>query len=463
MQFVFRVDPRHRLSFHVVTDILLHQPHRWPLVALQPRTLHAAQKVCLLALQLGGGEAMAQDALHLFQHRVQPALDAVFVDPRRRVQHGGVGQQQPLPEPRPDERRIGHLGALEQAGVGHHREQRPGQQVPIRCQALTGPGRQLGVDAERGGTHLRVGIHRHTRFGMRRNGVLGTHRGRLGTRRALLVRVALRRRSEVSADALHHLFRIEIAHHGHRHQVGPVPALIEGAQVVRRGRLDHLGQADREPLGVARIPEQHGVLQVSDARARATPGAPFLQYHPAFLFHLLRIEGNGERPVAEHLERGLDYGGIVRWYLDLVDGFVERGVGVEIGAELGTDRFQVFDDFVPGKAFGTVESHVLDVVREAALVLLLEDRAGAQGQPELGAVERFAVFLDVVGQAVAERAAVRVGVERKVALRGLRPGQRCAGGERQDGGGQDRERTDSRRCGTGRMGMHEQKDTVRPA
>ena len=357
----------------------------------------------------------------------------------------------------------GHLGALEQPGVGHHREQRPGQQVPIRCQALTGPGRQLGVDAQRGRTHFRVGIHRHARFGMRRNGVLGTHRGRLGTRRALLVRVALRRRGEVAADQLHYRFRIEVADHGHGHQVGPVPALVEGAQVVRGGHLDHLGQADREPLGVARLPEQHGVLQIPDARARAAAGAPFLQHHPAFLLHLLRIEGDCECPVAENLERGLDYRGIVRRYLDLVDGLVERGVGVQVRAELGADRLQVLDDLVSRKALGAVERHVLDVVREAAFVLLLEDRAGAYGQPELGAVERFAVFLDVPGQAVAERAAVRVGVERKVALRGLRPGHRCDGGERQDGGGQDREHTDSRRCCTGRMGMHEQKDTGYPA
>ena len=446
VQFVLGVDARHRLALHVVADILLHQPHRRPLIALQPHALHAAQQVRLLALQLGGGESVAQDALHLFQHRVEPALDAVLVDPRDGVQHRGVRHKQRLADPRPQERRVGHLGALEQPGVGHHREQRLGNQIPVGGYALTSRWRQLGVDAQYGGTQLRVGIDRHTRFVVRRNRILGTHRGRLGPCRPLLVRLALRRRCEVAADQFHHRLRIEVAHHGHRHQVGPVPALVEADQVVPGGRLDHLRHADREPHGILRLAEQHGKLQVPDARRRAAPRAPLFQHHAALLFHLLRVEGDGEGPVAEDLERGFDYVRVVGWYLDLVDGFIERGVCIQVGAELGADRLQVLDDLVARKALGAVERHVLDVVRETAFVLFLQDRAGAYRQPELRAVERFAVFLDVPGEAVAERAVVRLRVERELPLRRLSPGRRRDDEQDQEGGSRDRVRSDPRAC-----------------
>ena len=57
-----------------------------------------------------------------------------------------------------------------------------------------------------------------------------------------------------------------------------------------------------------------------------------------------------------------------------------------------------------GKCARAVERHVLDEVREPALVVVLEHRAGVDHEPELGAALRLLVGADVVAQAVRQRA-----------------------------------------------------------
>jgi len=64
---------------------------------------------------------------------------------------------------------------------------------------------------------------------------------------------------------------------------------------------------------------------------------------------------------------------------------------------------------------------VLDHVREAALILVLENRAGIHYQSQLGPLLRLVVFADVVAHAVRQDAAGNGGIERKRAV------DRCLG------------------------------------
>ena len=110
------------------------------------------------------------------------------------------------------------------------------------------------------------------------------------------------------------------------------------------------------------------------------------------------------REVLEDEQRAIDHGRVVGRDLQLVDRFVEAGVGVHVRAEPHAERLHEGADGIAGKVPRAVEGHVLDEVRHAALVFVLEHGAGLDGEPQLGARLRLPVLPDVVAEAVRERA-----------------------------------------------------------
>jgi hypothetical protein len=145
---------------------------------------------------------------------------------------------------------------------------------------------------------------------------------------------------ELRLDPALEIVGLEVTHRDHRHQIGAVPVAVVAHHRVPRGGLDDLRLADGDALGVLRAVEQHRRLLVEDAHPRAPPQPPLLQHHPALLLNLLGVEGGAARPVAQHLQRAVDDLRLVGRDLQHVDGLVERGVGVEVGAELGADALE---------------------------------------------------------------------------------------------------------------------------
>ena len=70
-----------------------------------------------------------------------------------------------------------------------------------------------------------------------------------------------------------------------------------------------------------------------------------------------------------------------------------------------------------------VEGQVLDDVGQAALVLVLEDRAGVDDQAQLGPVLRLPVLADPVAEAVRELADRDPGVDRDLLVEGVGGGR----------------------------------------
>ena len=77
---------------------------------------------------------------------------------------------------------------------------------------------------------------------------------------------------------------------------------------------------------------------------------------------------------------------------------------VDVRAEPHAERLHERDDVLLGEVQRAVEGHVLDEVREAALVVVFEHRAGVDHEPQLGARLRLPVRADVVAQTVRQRA-----------------------------------------------------------
>ena len=185
--------------------------------------------------------------------------------------------------------------------------------------------------------------------------------------------------------------------------------------------FEDFGQPNRVSLGVAGVAEEQRVEIGLEARSEALVETPLLQHDTALQLHLFRLKADGEGPVAEDLERGLKDLGIVGRKLKPVHGVVVTGSGIQVGPEAAADRLDVVDDFLLGKALGAVEGHVLDKVGQPALRLFLEDGTRPHHERQLRPVARFFVVLDVVGQAIAERATDHRGIEgqRSVGYPGL--------------------------------------------
>ena len=166
----------------------------------------------------------------------------------------------------------------------------------------------------------------------------------------------------------------------------------------------------------------------------------------------LSISSLLERPpageVGEDGEALLDETGAVGRHLQHVHRLVEAGVRVGVRPEARADGFQEAHELAGSEVLAPVEGHVLEEVGEAALVVLLEDGAGVDGQPQGHAMLGPAVAPDVVGHPVGQAAAAHRRVEGKRILqpvgggggggrggRGPRTGwRRVVGGERRGHG-----------------------------
>src|SRR5512141_2799521 len=107
-----------------------------------------------------------------------------------------------------------------------------------------------------------------------------------------------------------------------------------------------------------------------------------------------------------------------------VNGLVEAREGVEVCTESHPDRFQVLDEIVLREVCGSVECRVLDHVRLAELVRLLENGPCVHDEPQLCALLRFWILADVVANTVRKRSDPHLRIDRQWG----RERRHCCGG-----------------------------------
>ncbi len=193
----------------------------------------------------------------------------------------------------------------------------------------------------------------------------------------------------------------------------PVPILVEAEDRVARRAFDDLGFSDRDALGVFRSVKKNRRFFVEHAHLRAATESPLFEDDAALFFDFGRIERDAVGPVAEHADRFVEELGFVRRDLQRVNGFVEVRVRVQIRAERDAAFFEHVDDRLLRKSLRAVERHVLDEVREPALIVVFEHRARVHREPHLRAMLRFLVRENVIGEPARERALRDARVERK--------------------------------------------------
>ena len=313
-----------------------------------------------------------------------------------------------------EERRVRTTGDFAEAEVQHLRDEALDQRLAIAADRLVVLGLALESDGHRPALRFRIRRHVDQRVLVRR------HAGVHGGRRA-------GRGGDAAEVRLHHLLGLghrDVADHHHRHLIGAIPLLVERHQPLARRVLENFGQADRQALRVARALEDHRQLLVGQPRARAEAAAPFFEDDAAFLFDFGRQERNAGGEILQHRHAAIDIARAIGRDVEHVDGFVERRRRVDVRTEARADRFEERHQLARLEMLGAVERHVLEEVRQAALIGIFLHGAGVDRQPHRHAIGGPRILADEVAEAVRQPSGLHRRIDRQ------RSRQRELGGNR---------------------------------
>ena len=256
------------------------------------------------------------------------------------------------------------------------------------------------------------------------DGIIGLLVGGDGDNRRVVVghrlRLPLRRidrRGDVGEHPLDgplHGIHVHVAHDDEGLQIRAVPFLVIRPQLVGLEVLDHVDRADGHPVGVAASGEHLRQLLLPHAGLRVLPGAPFLAYHAPFLADGGVGQRQAPRPVVQDEQARVHHAALVhRRVGNHVHRLVERGIGVEVLAAAHPHALDVLVHAVVREIPASVEGHMLQEVRQPALVLLLQDGAHVLGDVEIRPVLGQLVMTDVIRQSVAQPSVPHGGIDRE--------------------------------------------------
>ena len=214
------------------------------------------------------------------------------------------------------------------------------------------------------------------------------------------LRFRIDERREVLPDHRGDGVPVDVADDDHGHQIGPVPVAIEPHQLFALRRLDHGRDPNRRSVRIARSLQLHAAHLLGGAFAGAEVAAPFGEDDRALRS---MAAGSKSAPPAQSSSTvsamsrtpGRSVGHAQR-----VLRVVETGLRVRVLADAQAERRQEIVNAPSREMLRSLELHVLDKMRQSALVVVFQDRSGLHDQPELGLAGGLGVRPDVEAQAV---------------------------------------------------------------
>ena len=241
---------------------------------------------------------------------------------------------------------------------------------------------------------LLVGSDSHEGFLVAGDVELGTGTGILNGLAAVKILVNL------SLHGVH----VDVANDDDGLQVGTIPVIVEAGDDGALEVADDLLKTDGQTVGVAGAFQHDGPSGLAQTLLGTETTAPLFEDDATFVLNLVLVEQQFGSPAVEDFETHLNQVLVVGGQLDVVDGLVEGGPGVDATAKFDTVLLQGADHLVTLVVLGTVEGHVLAEVGQTLLVVVFEDGAGVGNQAELNAILGLLVGTDVVSHAVGQLA-----------------------------------------------------------
>ena len=393
---------KHGLVFKKIVQAHVDKVAVARLVAVGIFVLGNAQLLGLGTVELGLGETVLAGTLTLADGGQYASPDVVDF---QRGDHGksvlGVAHEEgAVAHGGRHEGRVGQLGKVVQAVGEHGLDKRAHIGVAVILLAvalLARRGVALHVEGEIAGGLLLVGTGKDDEVLVVGNGEILAAGGVAGHGNG----------GKKLADFLLHLVNVDVAHHDDGLQVGAVPFVVIVAQGVVGEIVNHVHGAYGQAVLVfgALIDDGGGLFHESLHGHSRPPGAPFFVDDSALFVYFLVLEQQVVAPVVEDEQAGVGHAGLGDGCRrNVIDGLVNAGIGIEVGAELDAHTLAPLPQsrlfLGTGEMLGAVEGHVLQEMGQAALPRLLKDASHALGNVELGHAGRLRVVADVVGKAV---------------------------------------------------------------
>ena len=131
-------------------------------------------------------------------------------------------------------------------------------------------------------------------------------------------------------------------------------------------------RTDRQTVAILAVGIHDRECLLIHAHHGRASGTPLLVDDTTLLVNLLAFEQEVMTPVVEDEQTGIQSTSCLHIHIvDVIDGLVERGVGIQVFTEFHTDAFQILLQAVTGEVGGAVETHVFEEVCQTTLVLIL--------------------------------------------------------------------------------------------
>ena len=410
----------HRLAVLEMADALACQRDVLTGVTLVVVFLHRIELLALYAVQLTLGEAVAVHLLQLVEQIVQRlCLPSLFgdIDGVESVHqfHGFA-----VLAAAGGERCFRVERQLRETVVQHVTDQFAHEVKHILLRRSLQRGRhlvELILQRDTAALSLGVGYDSHQRLVIMVDGV----------DRPLAVVSTARHVGPEGLYLLLNAVHVDVAHYDDCLVVRAVPLMVVVTQCLVGEVVDDGGVAYHVALGVLRARVHLCVQLPPYTTACRAACAPLLQYHAALGVYLLVQQREGAAPVVHHQQRAVDDTlAIGRHVAQTIYRLVNRGVGIDVTAEVDTYRLKIVDDSLALKMLGTVEGHMLQEVGQTVLVVLLQDGTYRLRDVELATLFGLLVVTDVVGQSVVQLAVANLRVHRQFLRRLLRrEGRSC--------------------------------------
>lgn len=116
--------------------------------------------------------------------------------------------------------------------------------------------------------------------------------------------------------------------------------------------------------------------------------------------------------VCENLKGIFEMLFIVVWEVNLVDGFIQPSMGIEVVTKGHTNGLEVFNEFIFWEMSRALECHMFEEVGEALLSFGLHEGTSVYEEAEADSIFRCVIVFDNITQAVIQGAKSNGGIYR---------------------------------------------------
>ena len=197
------------------------------------------------------------------------------------------------------------------------------------------------------------------------------------------------------------LVGVNIAHNNKTLKVGTIPTTVVRTQIIVREVHDDVHGTNGHTVGIATANKQILEGCLLHTHHGRTAHTPLFVDNATLLVYLLILEQEVMAPIVQNQQARVNGTGSLHVYvINIVNGLVKGCIGIQVLTELHTNTLQILLQGITREVSSSVETHMLQEVRQSALILFLLNRTNFLSDVEVATFLGPLVMADVVRQTV---------------------------------------------------------------